>query len=82
MPFLYNIAYCNNTVVILCSVLMHTDNLHSISHSAYLQSVGEANITRSSKHVQARSSVWSETFILHLSTQATGVMVLVGHLFG
>ena len=30
MPFLYNIIYCNNTVVIQCSVYMYTENFHSI----------------------------------------------------
>ena len=45
MPLLYNIAYCNNKVVIQCSVLIYTENLHSMFRSVYLQSVGEAKVT-------------------------------------
>ena len=31
MPFLYNIAYCNNTVIIQCTVLMYAEYAYSIS---------------------------------------------------
>ena len=45
MLFSYNMQYCNNTVVIQCSVLMHTENEYSIFQSVYLQREGEANVT-------------------------------------
>ena len=40
MPLLYNIAYCNNTVVIKCSVLMDTENLQC-TFGQYISSLWE-----------------------------------------
>ena len=42
MPFSYNIEYCNNSVVILCTVY-HTLRICTASF-AQLQSVGEDNV--------------------------------------
>ena len=71
MPFSYNIEYCNNTVVIQCYVSIYTENLHTVYfRSAYLHSVGEANVTRSSKHVHACTPVFCQWLVLCLSTHA------------